>query len=381
MAANEHEDTGASEMGDVAEDKKNRFRWNQGEKVLNLIQCLGNYKSAMEYRNVDFNADKVKQYEAVRQAMAEIYSDRLDFFGPVSSTEISREDAEDQEKKVEFAKRQKTEKELIKRGYNRIHEKLNEIRKQFSNAVTTGSRSGSGTIVLEFFDQLTLIWGGSPSTNPLAFGISSDQKNEGSEANVSKGSADNFGEEEETEVDTLSSTSSSDKATDDYLASADSPVGAPVEPEAVIGRKRKYAQNPAPRLIDNKRKHMERQLSAAQRDQLLLNESKEDAQFKRDMAEAIRQSNETFATAIQQMSMSIMQVAQGMARSMEMMSNVICQQNQQQLYQSQPTFERESSFQRQGYFPQTLSHSQLSRQASTTSKKYKNFQSVYEDQF
>ena len=249
----------------------------------------------MEYRNVDFNADKVKQYEAVRQAMAEVYSDKPDFFGPVSLTEICREDAEDQEKKMEIVKRQKTEQDLIKRGYNRIHEKLKEIQKQFSDAVTTGSKSGSGKIVLEFFDQLTLIWGGSPSTNPLPFGIYSDQTNEG-KANGSNGSTDNSGEEEETEFVTLSSTSSSDKATDDYLASADSPVGAPVEPEAV-GRKRKYATNPAPRLIDKKRKHVERRLSAAQGDQLLLNESKEDAQFKRDMAEAIRQSNETFCNS------------------------------------------------------------------------------------
>ena len=88
MAANyEHdcEDTfEASEMGEVIDDKKNRFRWSQGDKVFNLIQCLGNYKSAMEYRNIDFNADKVKQYEAVRQAMySEIYSDQPDFFGPV----------------------------------------------------------------------------------------------------------------------------------------------------------------------------------------------------------------------------------------------------------------------------------------------------------
>eukprot|EP00795_Rhopilema_esculentum_P012557 gene12557-3252_t len=189
MAANyghDCEDTfETSEMGVVINDKKNRFRWSQGDKVFNLIKCLGNYKSAMEYRNVDFNADKVKQYEAVA-------------------------------------------------------------------------------------GHLTLIWGGSPSTNPLSFGISSDQKDKDSEENVNKGPTKILEEEEETEFDALSSTSSSDKLTDDYLASADSP-----------------------------------------RDQLLLNGSKKDAHFKRDMAGAIRQSNETFATAMQQMSMSIMQVAQG----------------------------------------------------------------------
>ena len=52
---------------------------------------------------------------------------------------------------------------------------------------------------------------------------------------------------------------------------------------------------------------MERQLSAAKRDEVLMNESKEDAQFKRDIAETIRQSNETFAQAIQQMSVHVCQ--------------------------------------------------------------------------
>ena len=36
----------------------------------------------MEYNNIDFNADKVKMYEDVREAMARIYEDEPTFFGP-----------------------------------------------------------------------------------------------------------------------------------------------------------------------------------------------------------------------------------------------------------------------------------------------------------
>ena len=64
---------------------------------------------------------------------------------------------------------------------------------------------------------------------------------------------------------------------------------------------------------------MQRQLSASQRDQILLNEAKEDAQFKRDIAEAIRHSNETFSASIERMSESILQVAQGLSRSMQLL--------------------------------------------------------------
>ena len=63
-------------------------------------------------------------------------------------------------------------------------------------------------------------------------------------------------------------------------------------PSGTDGRKsckgeKRASSNPVPKLIDNKRKHLERQLSASQRDQLLINESKEDSQFKKDIAEAI----------------------------------------------------------------------------------------------
>ena len=58
-----------------------RFQWSKGGKVENLIRCLANYKAKMEYNNSDFNADKVKQYEAVREAMARIYEEPT-FFGP-----------------------------------------------------------------------------------------------------------------------------------------------------------------------------------------------------------------------------------------------------------------------------------------------------------
>ena len=42
---------------------------------------------------------------------------------------------------------------------------------------------------------------------------------------------------------------------------------------------RKKRKNAVPRLVDQKRKHLERNMSSAQRDLLLINEAKEDAKF------------------------------------------------------------------------------------------------------
>jgi len=75
--------------------KEKRFQWNKGDKVENLFQSLANFKAKMEYNNFDFNADKVKQYQAVWEAMPQIY--KMTFFGhpvitplPASSEQISR---------------------------------------------------------------------------------------------------------------------------------------------------------------------------------------------------------------------------------------------------------------------------------------------------
>lgn len=70
------------------------------DKLFDLIQCLANYKSGMEYKNVDFSADKVKQYEAVRQAMARIYVDQPSYFGPERVTQMELINENDLEEKA-----------------------------------------------------------------------------------------------------------------------------------------------------------------------------------------------------------------------------------------------------------------------------------------
>ena len=74
--------------------KEKRFQWNKGDKIENLIRCLANFKAKMKYNNSDFNADKVKQYEAVWEAMARIYEDEPTFFGPPVITPLPGTDKE-----------------------------------------------------------------------------------------------------------------------------------------------------------------------------------------------------------------------------------------------------------------------------------------------
>ena len=50
----------------TAATKQKRFQGNKDDKIENFIHCL---KVQMEYKNINFDADKVKQCEAVRDAI------------------------------------------------------------------------------------------------------------------------------------------------------------------------------------------------------------------------------------------------------------------------------------------------------------------------
>ena len=49
-----------------------RFKWTD-DKLTNLIKCLQEFKSSMEFRNYESNAEKVKLYEGVRKKSKQIY--------------------------------------------------------------------------------------------------------------------------------------------------------------------------------------------------------------------------------------------------------------------------------------------------------------------
>ena len=128
----------------------------------------------MTYRGLDFDGDKPRMYKELRESMAEIYQDvDVKIFEPVNVTDFNENTKSniDQNKNIVTIWREK--KELMIRGRNRIIEKVEDIRQNFSKAVTTGTRSRSGNIVYEFFDKLVTIWGGSANTKPLEFGVQS----------------------------------------------------------------------------------------------------------------------------------------------------------------------------------------------------------------
>lgn len=62
-----------------------------------------------------------------------------------------------------------------------------------------------------------------------------------------------------------------------------------------VAHTRKQKVSCVPKLIDSKRKHLEKKLSAAQRGKLLIKEAKEDALFRKELPEAMQESTESFS--------------------------------------------------------------------------------------
>ena len=89
--------------------KEKRFQWNKGDKIENLIRCLAisKLKWNTTVNNSDFNADMVKQCEAVRETIAWIYKDEPTFVGPsVITPSPAPSDQIDQEKMAAIQQRQ-----------------------------------------------------------------------------------------------------------------------------------------------------------------------------------------------------------------------------------------------------------------------------------
>lgn len=77
-----------------------------------------------------------------------------------------------------------------------------------------------------------------------------------------------------------------------------------------------------PKLIDNKRKHMEKRLSQALRDQVLMNTAKVDILIKKNMMEKFETALED---SIHKMKTYLAALGDGMAAAMQMLAMVLSQ--------------------------------------------------------
>ena len=217
-------------------------------RVKNLIESIKSFKAFMTFKNLDFDSDKAAQYLAARETMAAIYCDDETSFGPTEAPNWRENFGQlSQEDQVTVKKEIKIQKELIVKGKRRIQEKTKEIKQSFSKAVVSGSRSGSDKLVFEHYEKLVSIWGGSANIEPLSFGISSGElDDEHQEFSV------DLGIQEDNNDDHI------DKNQDESDSEPNVDTGNSLQTSTPANtRKRKVGGSIVPRLIDNKRKHLE----------------------------------------------------------------------------------------------------------------------------
>ena len=127
-------------------EMKTWFRWS-ALQIEQLIDCISAYKSKMTFMGLDFEADKPRMYSELRVMKAELYPDiNVEFCGPVATTVIDSKENLSQERITSLKQTIKKEKDMINKGKNRVHEKVKDIRQNYSKAVVNGTCSGSGRI-------------------------------------------------------------------------------------------------------------------------------------------------------------------------------------------------------------------------------------------
>ena len=147
---------------------------------------------------------------------------------------------------------------------------------------------------MEHYDDLVKLSGGSPASESLSYGCST------SEVNCNVNSEDNLSDDPCCSSTSTPSTRKRKKiaaannknnenydpyfdedSTSETITSIESLTDEFVQRSTPINKNKKQksktniGKNPVPKLVDNKRRHLERQLSAAQRDKMLLEDSQE----------------------------------------------------------------------------------------------------------
>lgn len=132
------------------------------ERVGLLLRYLKDFKTKCDFNGIYFEADLASMYTEIRRCLAVYFT----VVKPLKEMNETVYEA--------FKEKRDDEKSCIKKGYDRVKEKIRNVRQVFRAAITKGTRSGSGRIVQDNFELLTEIWGGSSATTSLSFSIDGD---------------------------------------------------------------------------------------------------------------------------------------------------------------------------------------------------------------
>ena len=193
-----------------------------------------------EFEGIEFEADLVVFYGEIQTILAGSYED----FGPVNVSENSKpfKDMSESELK-DFNDKIKLQKSEIKKGYDWAKEKIKALRQDYRSAVNAGTRSGSGRIVRDNWDDLTQIWAGSPATKAIDNNLTPREVN-----------GENLIEVDEIEGNEILGISSAQA--EQNCCPAEQSCSAQSSSGEQNPNKRSFPVNATPKFVDNKRKKL-----------------------------------------------------------------------------------------------------------------------------
>ena len=107
--------------------------------------------------------------------------------------------------------------------------------------------------------------------------------------------------------------------------------------EPKMTKKPNMSVSAVPRLVDNKRKQMEKALSQSKRDQIFMNATKEDIIMKKQMISSLEESNKSLQSTMQKMTESLSSMAEGISAGMRMIAMAMASPSQQQSWEFSAT--------------------------------------------
>ena len=188
------------------------------------------------------------------------------------------------------------------------------MRQNFIKAVTEGTRSGSGKLLIRNWDRLVMIWGGCPSVTKIGGAVSSIAAENsgyvsGDESETEDASATGV-EPQENRDETEQEIPCSKKRNECLSASTSSTDD----------------QTPKiTKLADNKRAKLEKPLSSQQHDQIMVQVAKDELEIKKRNADILEQSAKGMEKVVETMAQSInalgQQLGNGLLYLAQAMSN------------------------------------------------------------
>ena len=150
-----------------------------------------------------------------------------------------------------------------------------------------GTRSGSGKLFIEHWDQLAMIWGGCPSVTRI----------EGAVVSLAEQNTQNFSDNE------------IESPTAEIEETSETPETPEEEPPTNVNAKKKNencSNGDGPqKMKDNKRLKLERPLSALQRDQVMVRIAREELEVKKRNADILEQSAKGMEKMVETMAQSL----------------------------------------------------------------------------